>query len=399
MAKRHRKRSAAAESLSVSEYQSIARGTDQHEKKGLEALPFFLLGLFGEVGTLLSALKKRRRDREAFIGYYDTIVEEFGDVLWYLSNICTRAGLTLTDLVQRMSRKAHDWDEISKDSDVSFSGLQLEKRRGSPESQEFENALVALGGRVGLLLNESHGGRLESNRDSLSGHLVEIFRSLIEAAEVADIDLSQAAARNVAKIHSRWPEKEEFSPLFDQDFEPLEQLPRVIEMHIREFKRGDKRFVVQQCHGLNIGSRLTDNRLEEDFYRFHDAFHLGYAAILGWSPVLRGLFQVKRKSRPAIDEAEDGARAVLIEEGISTLIFHKAEKLELFENVKSLDYSMLKVIPEFVAGYEVEVCPLWQWELAILEGFNVFRQLKKHRGGIVTADLNRRTLTFQEVSR
>ncbi len=70
-----------------------------------------------------------------------------------------------------------------------------------------------------------------------------------------------------------------------------------------------KSYVIQQCTGINIGDRLTDNRLEPDDYRFHDVFHLAYAAILGWSPVLRALFKVKRKSCPKIDENQDGARA------------------------------------------------------------------------------------------
>ena len=46
-------------SISLNEYQRIARQTDQNDQKGLKGLPFFLLGIFGEVGTLLSALKKK----------------------------------------------------------------------------------------------------------------------------------------------------------------------------------------------------------------------------------------------------------------------------------------------------------------------------------------------------
>ena len=42
---------------------------------------------------------------------------------------------------------------------------------------------------------------------------------------------------------------------------------------------------------------------------FHDVFHLAYAAVLGWSPTTRALLKIKRKSRPEIDENEDGARA------------------------------------------------------------------------------------------
>lgn len=111
---------------------------------------------------------------------------------------------------------------------------------------------------------------------------------------------------------------------------------------------------------------------------------------------MRALFNVKRKSNPEVDEAQDGARAILIEEGISTLIFHRALSLKHFASIKSLDYSLLKLIPELVSGYEVEQCPLWQWEKAILDGYYIFRKLQYHRHGIVTADLVKRSITFEE---
>ena len=137
--------------------------------------------------------------------------------------------------------------------------------------------------------------------------------------------------------------------------------------------------------------------MHNDDYRFHDAFHLAYAAILGWSPVLRGLFKRKRKSKPKVDEAQDGARAILIEEGISTLVFHRALQLNHFQSISSLDYSLLKMIPEFVDGYEVEQCKLWEWEKAILEGFRMFRLLREKRKGIVIADLSERSVTFRDL--
>ena len=44
--------------------------------------------------------------------------------------------------------------------------------------------------------------------------------------------------------------------------------------------------------------------MKPDDYRFHDAFHYAYAAILGWSPVTRALFRLKRKSETDVDEGQ-----------------------------------------------------------------------------------------------
>lgn len=382
----------------LDEYQRIARRTDQNAEGNLNALAFPLLGLFGEVGTLLSALKKKQRDRESYVGYTQAVVDEFGDVLWYFSNIASRASLKLSVLAQRAFRQLQDWDEVDPNAFGTFEDVQSDRAPdASPESAAFEAAIIALAGKVGLLLNDFHVDRIANNRDVLSAHLVDIFRALIQAADVAGVELSRAAALNIKKIHSRWPTERVYPPLFDETFDPLEQLPRKIVMHIFEVQRGKKTYVIQQCNSINIGSALTDNRMVDDDYRFHDVFHLAYAAVLGWSPVLRALFKVKRKSQPRTDEAQDGARAILIEEGISTLIFHRSLQLKYFESIRSLDYSLLKLIPEFVSGYEVDQCPLWQWEQAILDGYAVFRQLRHHRRGIVTADLRQRSISFVEL--
>src|SRR6266403_5294440 len=90
----------------LDEYQIAAAGTDQNRAKGLAGLAFPLLGLFGEVGTLLSALKKKQRDQDSYAGYSETVIEEFGDVLWYLSNVAWRASLTFNELAQSIS---FDW--------------------------------------------------------------------------------------------------------------------------------------------------------------------------------------------------------------------------------------------------------------------------------------------------
>lgn len=389
---------AAQALVTFNDYELIARRTDQNKQIGLKGLAFPLLGLFGEVGTLLSSLKKKQRDRESFVGYTDTLVEEFGDVLWYFSNIASRASLSLNMLAQRTFCNLQGWDEVENDFVGTFRDIRSEEHAdGSPDSPAFEAALIALAGKVGLLLNDFHMNRIANDCDVLSAHLIEIFRALIEAADVADIDLEKAAEHNISKIRSRWPEQLTHYPLFDEGLDTLEQLPRKITMHIFEKKRGDKTYVIQQCNGITIGSSLTDNRIVSDDYRFHDVFHLANAAILGWSPVLRSLFKVKRKSNPEIDEAQDGNRAILIEEGISTLVFQRALRLNYFSSIKLLDYSLLKLISEFISGYEAEQCHLWQWEKAILDGYAVFRKLRQYRRGIVIADLEERSILFKEL--
>lgn len=307
-----------------------------------------------------------------------------------MSTIAQRAPATLTN-----------WDYHGRAGAMSFADLQKENApfAGPTATDALEQRLIALAGKVGRLLEDWSSGRISANGDVLSADLVDIFRCLLVAADDAEVSLDDAARRNVIKTIGRWPDDPDWGPLFDAAFPPEEQLPRRMTVVFTERTLGGKPYVVQQLNGVNIGSRLTDNRLEPDDYRFHDVFHLAFAAILGWSPTLRALLQLKRKSRPEIDENEDGARASIIEEGISTWIFNHGVRNALFRNVTSLDYGLLKAVHELARGYEVEVRPLWQWERAILEGFRIFRELKQHRGGAVTIDLERRTIEFASLTK
>ena len=385
--------------LSLNEYQKRALGTEQKHDDVLPSLAFPLLGLFGEAGTLLSSLKKKQRDRVAYTKYKEDIVDDCGDILWYLCSIASKTSISLADLAKSSEPSTEEPKNRDQTIDLTFNEFQPAiSSNNSAESAEFERSLLTLGSTVGLLMNDFQQGKLNGNSDNILTHLRTILSALAHASFEAGIPLSQIAEHNLNKINSRWPKEPQFVPLFDSEYDQWEQLPRQLEMVIIERKIEDRTYVVQQCRGINIGSQITDNKVEEDDYRFHDAFHLSYMAILGWSPVLRALFKVKRRSNPKVDAAEDGARAIAMEEGLSTLIFQRSLALKFFESVNSLDYSLLKLVADLVQGYEVAKCPPWQWEKAILEGFRIFRELKQNRGGKVSVDLEKHSITFSKLN-
>src|SRR5690606_31533809 len=109
---------------------------------------------------------------------------------------------------------------------------------------------------------------------------------------------------------------------FDGRFPEDERLPRkfVATFSERPLSRGV--YVKISVNGVTLGDALSDNAREDDGYRYHDVFHLAYAAVLGWSPVTRALLKCKRKSSHKVDEVEDGARAAIVEEAVSILVFN-----------------------------------------------------------------------------
>lgn len=382
------------ELLTVAAYARRAAATDQ--RKGARALAFSMLGLFGEVGSLLSEAKKKQRDAASYLGYADAVAEELGDVLWYLSAIARRSRLSLADITAAAVDDA--WSPGANDA-LTFHALQPKHMPlAKAPTEAFEDTLLALAGEVGTLVNDFRpgtGGKASGQR----AKLIAVMRRLIQAANEAGVTLEGAAVKNLHKIYDRWPQHRAFPEPFDAAMDSEEQLPRRMQIDIYERTVGKQKFVYQRSNGAFVGDRLTDNAAEPDDYRFHDVFHYAYVAVLGWSPVVRSLLRLKRKSVPKIDEVEDGARATLIEEGVTTWLFGQAQQLKFFADVKrgGLPLDMLKDVRQFVEGYESARCPLWLWEEAILQGYAAFRFLQGHRRGRVTIDFPNRRLRIKEL--
>ncbi|MCA2434876.1 nucleoside triphosphate pyrophosphohydrolase family protein [Rhizobium leguminosarum] len=377
-------------SLGLNEYQALAARTDKTRAKG-NGFDLPVLGLVGEVGSLLSELKKKQRDSAAYVSYENTVLEELGDALWYLAIIADHATIKLAVIASEMTTDG---------TEVYFAALQPQHALplNSP-TVKFEKTLLKLAGATGALSSFIVEGD-PPDPSLLRVELTRTFKLLVEAANEAAVTLEAAARQNLAKAEDRWPSERVFPTLFDADFDPHEQLPRKLEIEIYERDAGGgKSFVLQRCNGIFIGDRLTDNIMRPDDYRFHDVFHYAYAAILGWSPVIRALFKVKRKSQAQVDEGQDGARAGLIEEGVATYVFGIAKEFDFFHNEKpgDLSFTFLKNVRQFVRGYEVDHAPLWLWEEAILQGNHAFRFLRENRRGLVKLDIEGRSLTIEEL--
>lgn len=391
--------------LSLPEY-ALKSSTSNQLDKGPDELDYLRFGFFGEVGGLLSAVKRTMRDQLSE-SQSQLASEELGDSLWYLFAVAKALGISPDDLgiecIRELRKRAQDKDTTPK-LPITFRHIDgvMDSHRGEWDIHRVSQ-LGVLANAAGVLTSTAREQLVSMSKPAINQHLGKILAEWALACNIFDLKAEDVASENLAKTADRWPSKQVFLPFFDPSsrYPDYEQLPRDFSIEFIERIDDGRSYVVQRLRGVNIGDRLTDNSNEPDDYRFHDVFHLAYVAYLGWSPVLRGLLKLKRKSKSKIDENEDGARAMIIEEGIATWIFNHAKRRDHYENVApgKLDYSLLKQIKSMVEGYEVEACPLWQWEMAILKGFEVFRMLQSNRGGIVTVNMNTHSLTYTELGR
>lgn len=286
----------SGDDLTLDEYQRTAAATDVEGDSDDPVVP--LLGLAGEVGSLIAEFKKKRRpDGLAYTGFEEVVVTELGDILWYLAALARRVG----------------------------------------------------------------------------------------------VPLSAVAAQNLVKTRGRWLPTEGPAPLsFDDGFPDDQRLPTLFDVSFET--KGQQ--VVMRIEGDEIGDPIDDNSRVADGYRFHDVFHLGYLAVLGWSPILRALLRRKRKADPDTDRAEDGARACAVEEAIAAFVFELARPYDFFAGVGHIDDAILRGVRAVAGGLEVAACRSSDWERAILVGFAAWRELREAERGVVRVDREARTLAL-----
>lgn len=367
-------------SVPLHEYERIIKETDRFSDGDIKPI---LLGLYGEVGSIMSASKKYHREKKAYIGYKEAVEEEFGDALWYFTALCRRMSVSISDVFDA----ATDKNTIQFISANDKEHAPISRLVTSSNVESLDLSLLEMGYITAQLL------KVEDDPSLGKEKLVDFARVYIQALQSTGLSFAKIVKGNVKKAFGRFAKPViDNLPDFDKDFPKEEQLPRQFEIRISERKSGQS---YMSWNGVFIGSPLTDNIKDPDGYRFHDVFHFAHAAILHWSPTLRALIKHKRKSDPVFDEAQDSGRAIVVEEGLTAWIYSYAKGLDYFNGHDGVSFDVLKTIQKFVQGYEVENCPLKLWEDAILQGYSVFREIRENRGGVVVGDRDKRTLTFR----
>jgi NTP pyrophosphatase (non-canonical NTP hydrolase) len=258
--------------------------------------------------------------------------------------------------------------------------------------------LLGLAGEAGQLLAE-YKKRLRDGPghvlfvDRVAEELGDILWYVANLASKYDLNLDEIAQQNLKKVNALYI-REDDTKSFDAHYGESERFPRRFTAQFQEIREGSRVEVRTEIGGHLVGAALTDNAYHDDGYRYHDVFHMAYAAILGWSPVLRGLLRLKRRSSPLIDEVEDGGRAAVIEEGIAAVAFDYARKHRFLEGVSDLDKSLLDTLRGMSTHLEVASQPPSAWRKAILDGYAVWRELVKNAGGYVEANLEKRELRY-----
>lgn len=324
-------------SVDVSTYAQLAATTDEDAAAGVDPLGLAvpMLGLAGEAGTLLVAQKKEFRDRDPKSSDREFLIEELGDIIWYATTVAHHCDLELDAVLAAAVARV----EQRRDERVALAQLPADLPAldaGEKATERFPRRLVI------RFQQRSNAGRV-----------------------VATMKLIYA--------------------------EPNAFPNGPIDVGIPDKPQG---FSV----GKQLGAELTDNSRRVDDYRFHDAVHFGFLAVMGWSANMRALLALKRRSKPEVDEDEDGARAIFAEEGLAAVLAKRSLALQGFRTEQAVDDESIEMITTVLEDLEVSQMPAWLWRRAIAQGFTAMRQLAVGRGGFLDVNLDTRTLIYSKTN-
>ena len=99
--------------MKLSNYQSIAHETSMYTNIGGVKCLYPILGLNGEAGELANKIKKVFRDRKGELTpeLHDELVDELGDVLWYVAEIASALMVDLEYVAKKNLLKLEDRKE------------------------------------------------------------------------------------------------------------------------------------------------------------------------------------------------------------------------------------------------------------------------------------------------
>jgi len=296
---------------------------------------------------------------------------------------------------------------VHYDRSVNLNEFQREANRTDQRTGRDDGALIlpviGLSSEIGSLVRHvkkrlRDGDAHELFSEEMAEELGDVLWYVANLATKLDLNLAEVAERNLRKVRDRWPVEGggEHPPLPDERYPEGEQLPRRTSVRFVEEREGDRAVVrLFGADGEQLGNQLTDNAYGDDGYRFHDVFHLTFASMLGWSPVTRFFFGVKRDSDPGVREVEDGGRATVIEEGIAAFVFDYARHERFLQGVQHVDFALLSTIRRLSSHLEVGDRTARDWERAILCSFELWRALREQAGGIVHLDLPERRIFIE----
>jgi len=273
----------------------------------------------------------------------------------------------------------------------------------SKDQENYYLGYLGLAGEAGSVLTTlkkklRDGDGFGTFKERLAEELGDVLWYISAIASHNELQLDDIAKFNLHKTVDRFDEADLLNiPRLDKDYP--EQFPDTFVIEFIEESASNELMQVKmnwlkEGGREKLGDPLTDNSREPNDYRYHDVFHLGHIAYLGWSPVMRDLMKLKRRSDAATLDAEDRGRPQVAEEAVTLIVYNYARGNKMLKESDRMDTDLLNTIKQLLIDLEVSVVTSYQWEKTIIGSYKVFHEVLANKGGKVEVSPKNRTLTY-----
>jgi NTP pyrophosphatase (non-canonical NTP hydrolase) len=274
----------------------------------------------------------------------------------------------------------------------------------SKDQENYFLGYLGLAGEAGTVLTTlkkklRDGEGFGSFDNKLKEELGDVLWYIAAIASHNNIKLEEIALFNLQKTEDRYDENK-LSELTRFDSNYPERFPDEFVINFIEHLGDNGLLQVSMMWEkesgifIELGDPLTDNSRIPNNYRFHDVFHLGHVAFLGWSPVLRHLMKLKRKSDVLILDAEDRGRPQVAEEAITLIVYNYAKGNRMLRASERIDTDILNTVKQLTTDLEVASVKSYQWEQTIIESYKVFHKILENKGGRVLVSPAKKKLEY-----
>ena len=180
--------------MTINEYQKLAQRTCAIAQDRRDKLLNGCMGLIGETGEVVDALKKWRfQSGENPPFPSEKIVEECGDVLWYIAEVCSALGMPMSKLISSDERMdMNQFPEFSLSAHPIFDAIRhsITMVRLATEIENLSFAFLYGNIAPASIRRCAHG----------------LLMNLCVLCAYAGYSLEEAAEKNIEKLKKRYPE-------------------------------------------------------------------------------------------------------------------------------------------------------------------------------------------------
>lgn len=174
-------------SILLTDYMSQVAPTDQLAPDDMKPV---LLGLFGEVGSIMATAKKYHREKEAYAGYRHAVEEEFGDALWYFSALCRRLNVAMDEILAEAASGTGYASSVAANDLV---GSPISRVATPLAAPELDPTLLQLGEAVAALF-----AICSAHADPRCG-LIAFADRYLRALKAARVTFAEVVRKNLVK--------------------------------------------------------------------------------------------------------------------------------------------------------------------------------------------------------